>query len=332
MRQVGYPVSVTRAIAHMLTSRHGSTWVALARWAPFVASRVMKMLRHISGGAFQTLAPPLDVKVLVGWANAERFAKQARRVGLIVGSGVATVLLVAYATGIDLRTLEPHADQDALALQQVQAIWGEEAAQPQKAVDDYTAFIAANPPPRSQFVAQDVSNAMFNRGIVLGKLGRAEEAERSYQALDEAFGDSNDASVKITVAQGMNNWAYSLGRRDAYKQVVSITQRLVARYPAVGDEDKGPASFDVQIARALINQANALEHLGEKDATLVACQELLVRFKDARSEDLKRMLQTARDIEDDYRPARISPGGGPFSLGGLATPPTLPKLSSPGTR
>ena len=56
----------------------------------------------------------------------------------------------------------------------------------------------------------------------------------------------------------------------------------------------------MQVAKALINEADALEHLGDREATLATCHDLLTRFPNPRTDQMKELRSTAQDIMNDY--------------------------------
>ena len=51
-------------------------------------------------------------------------------------------------------------------------------------------------------VREKVAMALFNQGVVLGKMGRPEEAIGIYEAVNERYGKDTDPGVREPVASG----------------------------------------------------------------------------------------------------------------------------------
>ncbi|MCX8253327.1 protein of unknown function [Beijerinckiaceae bacterium RH AL1] len=291
VRGAGWSPLVARAIVHILTSRHAARWTAL-RWLPLppMAHMVVKLLRYIGAGDVDAVSPPIEPIVLARWQRAERTVGKIN-FGLLFAVGWLAVL----ALGVVYNAMDQDSPEGK-ARDRIAAIRNEEELTPLRAVDDYTNFVAAYPPPRSDLIAKDVAIAMLNKGVVLHKMGRENEAIDAFRELEETFGNSNDTGVSRFVAMALNNWASIQAERKDYQVVLRIVHRVVDRYPLANDEEQGDQSFDVQVARALITEADALEHLGDREATLATYHDLLGRFPYSWSDQMKDLVSTARDF------------------------------------
>lgn len=332
VRCAGWSPLVARAIVHILTSRHAARWTAL-RWLPLppMARLVMKLLRYLGAGDIDAVSPPIEPIVLARWQWAERTVGKINLPLLLAVGWLAAIALSVIYNAMD------HDSPEGKAADRIWQIRNEEEATPQTAVDDYTDFVAAYPPPRSDLIAEVVANAMLNKGILLGKMGRQDEAANAYRELEKAFSDSNDWEVRHHVAQALNNWAYILAKRKDYQAMLPIVRKIVARYPQVNDEEQGDEfSFDIQVAKALISEANALQHLGDREAALATCRDLLARFPNPQTDQMKNIVSTARDLIREHDHDSIgtivpsqgqSPPQAAQPVGGTAKSPTtvLPK-------
>ncbi len=107
--------------------------------------------------------------------------------------------------------------------------------------------------------------------------------------------------------------------------------KLIDRLGRTGDDYLGKQSLDIQAAKAMINKADALEHLGDAEATIATCDLLLSRFTDSVSDEMNSLKSTARDIKNDYKKVKtIAPGSAPFSALGAkpstgGVPPWTPR-------
>jgi hypothetical protein len=79
-------------------------------------------------------------------------------------------------------------------------------------------FISSQPPPSVQYVPEGlaaalhelVANALVNKGVTLGELGRHQEAIASYEEVLSRVGDAKEVSLRELVAKALNGVGFAL--------------------------------------------------------------------------------------------------------------------------
>ena len=118
-----------------------------------------------------------------------------------------------------------------------------------------------------------VANALLNKGVQLGQLGRGEEELAVYDQLLAWFGDADDPALRAPVAQALLNKGVKLGRSA---EALAVYGQLLARF---GDADE-PA-LRVRVANALVHKGATLGQLGRVTEALAVSEDVLARFGDA---------------------------------------------------
>ena len=184
-------------------------------------------------------------------------------------------------------------------------------------------------PAQSSLVSK-VTSALYNKGVVLSKRGRGEEAIAVYDDLVNRSRDAETTASRLTACRAMFNKGNSLLRMGRCDDAIIVYDELVRRFvtesepalrEAVGKAlvNKGIAlgqlkrygdSIDIldivvdgwsdcsetamceRAATALINKATALYHLGRIDEAIATYDEVVARF----SEDVRPSLQRYVDM------------------------------------
>lgn len=181
-----------------------------------------------------------------------------------------------------------------------------------------------------------VHSAIFNKGVVLAQLGRAEEAIASYDELVRRSGATPGRGLRDSAVRALFNKGASLAEMDRREEAIAVYDELVKRFAdaeeptvhvavgkalinkgialaelnrmteaiAVLDEvvsrwgDSPDPSLRERAARALLNKGSALAHLRRRELALETYGELLTRFEKDRDPTVQEHVEMARESLD----------------------------------
>ena len=69
-------------------------------------------------------------------------------------------------------------------------------------------------------VREKVASALLNQGVVLGEMGRSEEALQVYKQVDERYGKDTDPGVREQVASALLNQGIVLGEMSRSEEAL----------------------------------------------------------------------------------------------------------------
>ena len=115
--------------------------------------------------------------------------------------------------------------------------------------------------------------ALFNRGVILGILGRSEEELATYDEVLERFGDSEAHDVLALVAESLFNKGGVLRTLNRLEDALVVYDELVQRF----SDSETPTLF-AYAAKGLLNKGATLDGLNRTEEELAAYSELLRRF------------------------------------------------------
>lgn len=182
-------------------------------------------------------------------------------------------------------------------------------------------------------------SALFNKGVVLAQLGRAEEAIAAYDELVRRSGASPGQGLRDSAVRALFNKGASLIELERREEAIAVYDELVGRFAdaedpsvtvaigkalinkgialaelnrlaeaiAVLDEvasrwgDSPDPNLRERAARALLNKASALAHLRHREMALTTYEEILTRFGKDRDPIVREHVALARETRDTLR-------------------------------
>lgn len=293
----GHPAFATRIFAWLLTNPKAYEWAFFLRPVPFVNRMVTSFLRDVDGGRLEVLAKHVDKQALEfwNWAAMRREANSGIRWGVAI---VGLLVALAYVTKDSPRS--PSAPRPSRTVMQ---------PEDRERLRDFSDRISrANdmelseglaeyqklhkelpPPPWSPGMAEIAALVHYNRAVILGQLGRTDDAKFYYDAVDRIFERSQDRLTQRVTAMALVNLGHVIAEGGDLRGSLLPYQKVVARYGELPDE-----KLRVQVARALIGRGAAFRQLGEPDEARHAFDEVIRRYGDTKETELAKRVETAR--------------------------------------
>ena len=141
---------------------------------------------------------------------------------------------------------------------------------------------------RKSSLDEVASLAGYNLGVVLGDLGRSEEAVGVYEQVVARYGDATEPALREPVASALVNKAATLGALGRSEDELAVYEQVVARY---GDATE-PALRE-QVASALVNKAARLGALGRSEEAVGVYEQVVARYGDATEPALREPVASA---------------------------------------
>lgn len=196
------------------------------------------------------------------------------KTGMILGIvGTAFWVLVALisAASIWVASQESVSHAESLLAQAHAASDPDEAL---AAVDELIETYGGSADPELQV---QVAKAMTGRGIILGNLGRFEEARNAHEEMVTRHQDSSGQVVVGQVAVSMAGIGRALEHIGRYEEALAAYEAVITRYETETD----PVVVG-EVAHAMVGRALALENLGDAERALVAYENMIERFGDSQ--------------------------------------------------
>ncbi len=134
----------------------------------------------------------------------------------------------------------------------------------------------------------DIARALYNRGVSLGQLGRADDAIAAYDLVDARYASDTAPTLREPVAKALVNKGVTLGQLGRTDEAIAAYDLVDARYAS----DTAPALRD-QVAKALVNKGFALGQLGRTDDEIAAYD--LVEARYANDTALRKQVAYAQN-------------------------------------
>ena len=144
---------------------------------------------------------------------------------------------------------------------------------------------AAQSPDASQ---AQITQFLFNRGVLLGELGRGEEEIKAYDEVLSRFGDAREPALREPVAKALVNKGVSLSQIGRGEEAIKAYDDVLSRF-----RDAPEPALREQVAKALFNKGVSLGQLGRRQEEIKAYDELLSRFRDAPEPALREPVAGA---------------------------------------
>lgn len=117
------------------------------------------------------------------------------------------------------------------------------------------------------------AQAMIQRGLLLGEIGRDDEEIAAYDAVVARYGENHLIELSRAVISALENKALTYRDQEDYEAVVETCDDLIRRY----EFDPGDGIAD-RVARAMIRKANALKKLGKTAQELASLDKVARMF------------------------------------------------------
>ncbi|UCC72132.1 MAG: tetratricopeptide repeat protein [Gemmatimonadota bacterium] len=138
-----------------------------------------------------------------------------------------------------------------------------------------------------------VNCALFNKGVVLAQLGRAEEAIAVYDDLVNRTGGSRQLGLRENAVRALFNKGASLSGMHRYEEALAVYDELVGTY-----SNETTPVMNEAVGKAMINKGIALAELNRLAEAVGVLDEVVKRWSDAtdpvlRERAAKAMLNKA---------------------------------------
>jgi hypothetical protein len=135
----------------------------------------------------------------------------------------------------------------------------------------------------------EVARAMFNKGIVFGKLGKPEEEIGAYEKVSSQFKYSKKSNIQLQVAKAMLNKSVTFGGKGKLEEEIVAYDKLISKFEASKNSD-----IQLRVAKAMFNKSIAFGKEGKLEEEIVAYDKLISQFKDSKNSDIQ--LRVARAL------------------------------------
>ena len=127
-------------------------------------------------------------------------------------------------------------------------------------------------------VQDSVIKALVNRGVILMRLERSEEAMVAFDKAVGSFGDTGSQELRPVVATALLNKSFLLSGTGNKPEAIGICDELIAEFATDGSDP-----IAEPVATALFNRANMLGEMDRVEEALAAYDELQNRFGSSES-------------------------------------------------
>ena len=130
-------------------------------------------------------------------------------------------------------------------------------------------------------VQDSVVKALVNKGIVLMRLERIEEAMLAFDEADATFRETGSQKLRQVMATALVNKSFCLSGVGRTQEAINVCDQVIERFAADGSDPVAEA-----VATALFNRANMIGEMNRAEDTLAAYDELQNRFGSSESVDV----------------------------------------------
>ncbi|MBI2303537.1 MAG: tetratricopeptide repeat protein [Chloroflexi bacterium] len=130
--------------------------------------------------------------------------------------------------------------------------------------------------------------ALVNKGVALGQLGRSQEEVAVYDEVVRRFGEDSAPALREPVAKALFNKGVALGQLGRSEEAVAVYDEVVRRF----GEDSAPALRE-PVAKALFNKGVRLGQLGRSQEAVAVYDEVVRRFGEDSAPALREQVAQA---------------------------------------
>jgi tetratricopeptide (TPR) repeat protein len=133
-----------------------------------------------------------------------------------------------------------------------------------------------------------INAALFNKGVVLAHLGRAEEAIAVYDDLVGRSGGSRRLGLRENAVRALFNKGASLAGLERRQEAIAVYDELVKRFS--GDDEP---SMNEAVGKAMVNKGIALAELNRLAEAVGVLDEVVKRWREAKDPVLRERAAKA---------------------------------------
>ena len=122
-------------------------------------------------------------------------------------------------------------------------------------------------------VQDSVVKALVNKGVILGRLDRGEDAMLAIDDAAEMFEATDSPELRPVVATALLNKSLLLTRLGRTQDAIDVCDQLINRFPCDGSDP-----VVAQVATAMLNRGTLLGKMDRAEDALAAYDELQTRF------------------------------------------------------
>jgi tetratricopeptide (TPR) repeat protein len=128
----------------------------------------------------------------------------------------------------------------------------------------------------------------LNAAVILGQLGRYDEALAAFDDVVASYKDDDDPTVREQVAKALTNKGVALAQMWRPDDAIATYNDVIARYQIATEE---PMRETVSLA--LFNKALAFGQTGRIDESIATYDEIVARYQDAKEAILREQVARA---------------------------------------
>lgn len=135
---------------------------------------------------------------------------------------------------------------------------------------------------------ENLAQALFSKGIILGELNESTKEIEVYEELDRRFKESKSEKIQEQVAKALFNKGFRLGQMNQSAQAIEVYEELDRRFQDSKDE-----KIQEQVAKALINKGINVGQINGNAQALKVYEELVKRFNEVKNEKIQKTVLQA---------------------------------------
>jgi TolA-binding protein len=134
---------------------------------------------------------------------------------------------------------------------------------------------------------ENKSNAQYNKGLTLAKLGESQRAIEVFDTLIEEFQDSNCETTLEQVASAYLQKGFRLAKLGESQKAIEVYDTLIEKF-----QDSKSEHILEEVANAYLNKAL---RLGKSPKVREIYDILIKKFKDSKSESIIKIVEKAKN-------------------------------------
>lgn len=134
---------------------------------------------------------------------------------------------------------------------------------------------------QAPIVRDSIVRALANKGIILMRLEKYEEAMSAFDEAIKMFETRDSPELRPVAATALLNKSFLLARGGRTQEAIDVCDQLVNRFPSDGTDEVAES-----VATALFNRGTMLRKLDRSEDELAAYEELRHRFGSCESVDV----------------------------------------------
>ena len=137
-------------------------------------------------------------------------------------------------------------------------------------------------------LSERISNALFNKGVILGILNRNEDAISAYDEVIRRFGESTETALQEQVASALVGKGLKLEVLNRNEDAISAYDEVIRRF---GESTE--TALQEQMASALVFKGLTLGVLNRNEDEISAYDEVIRRFGESTETALQEQMASA---------------------------------------